>query len=70
MKKVGTQLMVYIGILVLIVCGGIGLMGSMTAKQALVENTESILPDKANDGAKLVAEEIRGNLNIAATLAR
>lgn len=69
MKRVSTQFMVYFTVLLLLVCGSLGLVAYRSSSAALVGNIETELPAKAEDGAKLVASQMQARLNTVTTLA-
>lgn len=68
-KSVAAQFIVYISVLLLIVCGALGIVAYRTSSAALVNTIENELPAKAEDGAKLVASKIQNRLDVVTTLA-
>ncbi|MEA1960178.1 MAG: methyl-accepting chemotaxis protein [Bacillota bacterium] len=69
MKKIGTRLMIYYGLMVLVVCCVQGIFGYHNASSSLLATIHENLPIRAEDGAKLVARDIQAQLDILDTLA-
>lgn len=69
MKSLGNRLMIYFCIIVLFICGGLGIISYNTAAKALVTTVEETLPGKAEDAAKLVKQEIDAQIQLLETVA-
>lgn len=68
-KSVTTQFMIYIAVTLIIICGGVGLIAENTASNALFSSVEQQLPDKAKDGADIVASKVETRLEAVAAIA-
>jgi methyl-accepting chemotaxis protein len=68
-KSVTAQFVVYIAVLLIAICGSLGLIANTTASNALINSIEQQLPSKANDGANIVASRIEARLESVVTLA-
>jgi len=68
-KSVTTQFMIYIAVTLIIICGGVGLIVENTASNALFSSVEQQLPDKAKDGADIVASKVETRLEAVAAIA-
>ncbi|MBC2724235.1 methyl-accepting chemotaxis protein [Desulfosporosinus sp.] len=69
MKSIKVKIVVYIGILLFIVCGGLGLVSYITAANAIQEQAEKTLPQLATEGARVVSERINSVLDTLETVA-
>lgn len=68
-KSIATQLIIYIMALLILIGGGLGVVSSITASNALLKDIEQQLPSKAEDGAKLVSSKVEARLEAIATIA-
>lgn len=59
MKTLANRLMLYFGIMIVVVCLGLGIVSLNFATKSLNSMVESTLPDKALDGAKILARGIK-----------
>jgi hypothetical protein len=50
-KSVTAQFIVYIAVLLIVICGSLGLIANATSSNALINSIEQQLPAKAEDGA-------------------
>ncbi len=69
MRSVRAQLTVYVVILVLLVCGGLGWISYSLASQTILENINTQVSTKAEDAAQAVADEVSKQLAVIETLA-
>lgn len=59
----------FISVLLILVCGSLGFLASNTASNALMDNIEQQITNKAADGAKLVASLVEARLVAVETIA-
>ncbi|WP_291350530.1 methyl-accepting chemotaxis protein [Desulfosporosinus sp.] len=67
------KIVLYIGVLLLIVCGGLGAISYVTAANAITVQVEQALPELAGQGAKVVTERMNallGTLEVVANMNR
>lgn len=64
MKSIANRLMIYFGILIVLVCGGLGLISISFSTNTVNEIIEEKLSEHASDGAKLVASEVESRLHV------
>ena len=69
-KSVTAQFIVYIAVLLIVICGSLGLIANATSSNALINSIEQQLPAKAEDGANLVASRIDARLESIITLTK
>jgi methyl-accepting chemotaxis protein len=69
-KSVTSQFVVYIAVLLIVICGSLGLIVNTTSSNALINSIEQQLPAKAEDGANLVASRIDARLESIITLTK
>ena len=69
-KSVTSQFVVYIAVLLIVICGSLGLIANATSSNALINSIEQQLPAKAEDGARLVASRIDARLESIITLTK
>jgi methyl-accepting chemotaxis protein len=67
--SVTAQFVVYISVLLIVICGSLGFIANTTASNALLSSIEQQLPNKAIDGAKVVASQVEARLESVVTLA-
>lgn len=60
MKSIKTQMVVYIGAILLFVCAGLGIISYVTASNAIKSQVNDTLPQVARQGANVVIERING----------
>ncbi len=70
MKSIKTKMMVLLGVLLLIVCSGMGLISFYFSSKALVSNTEEIFPQMATDAASLIESKIEGSFALLGVIAK
>jgi methyl-accepting chemotaxis protein len=68
-KSVTARFVVYISVLLIVICGSLGFIANTTATNALINSIEQELPNKAVDGAKVVASQVEARLESVVTLA-
>jgi methyl-accepting chemotaxis protein len=69
MKSIKIKMVVYIGVLLLFVCGGLGLISYITAANAMTAQVNETLPQMASQGGNVVAERMNaliGTLEVMA----
>ena len=69
MKSIRTKLVIYFSVLILAICSSLSFIAYTRASEALIHQVEEVLPAKAQDVAKTVAEINEGHLKSLATLA-
>ncbi len=69
MKSIRTKLIIYFSILILAICSGLSFIAYDRASDAIIQQIEGILPEKAEDVAKTVAGINEGHLKSLTTLA-
>jgi methyl-accepting chemotaxis protein len=69
-KSVTAKFIVYIAVLLIVICGSLGLIANATSSNALINSIEQQLPAKAEDGARLVASRIDTRLKSIITLTK
>ena len=69
MRSIRTQLTVYVVILVLLVCSGLGFLSYGLSSKAMMETIETQVTTKATDAGQAVADEVIKQLAIMETLA-
>lgn len=62
-------MVMFISVLLILVCGSLGVLASIAASDALKQNVEQQITAKAEDGAKLVASSVKARLEAVATIA-
>lgn len=62
MKSIKTKLVVFMGILLIVVCTGLGISSYITSSRALISNVEEVLPQVAQEAARVVESRIEGHL--------
>ena len=67
--SVTARFVVYISVLLIVICGSLGFIANTTATNALINSIEQELPNKAVDGAKVVASQVEARLESVVTLA-
>lgn len=68
MKSIANRLMIYFGILIVLVCGGLGMVSIYFSSGTVNTLVEANLSTKADDNAKLVAREVRAHLQVLNTI--
>jgi len=63
MKSLKNKMILYIGVLLLFVCGGLGLISYITAATAITAQVEENLPQLANEGAKVISARLTSQLS-------
>ncbi|MDD4802444.1 MAG: methyl-accepting chemotaxis protein [Syntrophomonas sp.] len=69
MKSISSRLMVYFSLTLLLVCGGLGIFAYSTASKALSTSINDNLSNRAEDAAKLIAEDLSGRLDTLGAIA-
>lgn len=69
MKSIANRLMVYFGGLILIVCLGLGVLGTHFAYTNATKMISSQLLGRANDSSKLVAKDVQSDVQLMKTIA-
>ena len=62
-KSIKAKMIVYLGVLMIAVCVGMGIMSYMIASKAIVANTNEVLPKMATEAAKVLESRINGEFN-------
>ncbi|SHI20101.1 methyl-accepting chemotaxis protein [Desulfosporosinus lacus] len=62
MKSIKIKMVVYIGVLLLFVCGGLGLISYIDGAKAITAQIEQNLPELAGEGARVVSERMKAVL--------
>jgi len=69
MSSIKTKLIAYFGVLLLLVCTGLGIISYYMASKSLISNVEDVLPQFANSAAQIVESRIEGELKTLETVA-
>lgn len=69
MKSIGSRLTLYISMVVLFFCAGLGFISYFYASKALMANIEQSVVAKAQDATKLVASELDNHLSVMESIA-
>ncbi|ABI69453.1 methyl-accepting chemotaxis protein [Syntrophomonas wolfei] len=69
MKSIGSRLTLYISMVVLFFCAGLGFISYFYASKALMANIEQSVVAKAQDATKLVGSELDNHLSVMETIA-
>jgi len=69
MKSIGNRLMLYFGILLVLVCGCLGLISIVFSTNTVNSLIEQNMCTKANDNSVLVTREVKAQLGILSTIA-
>ncbi len=69
MKSIRAQLTIYVAIILLVVCTGLGFISYNMASKTMLETIEDSILNKAEDAALAVADQVQMNLGIMETLA-
>ncbi|SDG27637.1 methyl-accepting chemotaxis protein [Desulfosporosinus hippei] len=69
MRSIKLKMVVYIGALLLFVCGGLGLISDIAASKAIADQVDQNLPLLANEGAKVVSARMNAVLDNLETVA-
>ncbi|MEA1961725.1 MAG: methyl-accepting chemotaxis protein [Bacillota bacterium] len=69
MKTVGGKLMVIFSLILLLVCGSLGMLSYSNAKTSVTELVQDELPSKARVGAIGVSSAVKGKLDVLETIA-
>ncbi|SFG12707.1 Cache domain-containing protein [Desulfotomaculum arcticum] len=64
MKSIKHKLILYIAIILLLVCGGLGVIAYQNAAKSLIANAEETLPVLAVEGSKIVENKLDGQLSV------
>ncbi|WP_125154737.1 methyl-accepting chemotaxis protein [Clostridium rectalis] len=64
MKSLRGKLLLSFGILISVICIGIGVITYTVASKILIDNVETVLPQVANQGAKILKARVDSQLNI------
>ncbi|SET37018.1 methyl-accepting chemotaxis protein [Natronincola peptidivorans] len=70
MKKIGTKLIVIFSGLLLVVSAALGGIAYQTSANALLQEVERALPEKAYDAGKLVERSIQANIDVLDTMTK
>ncbi|WP_061213508.1 methyl-accepting chemotaxis protein [Syntrophomonas wolfei] len=69
MKSIGSRLTLYISMVVLFFCAGLGFISYFYASKALMANIEQSVAAKAQDATRLVGSELDNHLSVMETIA-
>jgi len=69
MKSIKTKVIVFVGVLLFIVCSGLGGIAYNTSSNALLDNTNATLKQMAEEASKVVSERIESQLNTLEAIA-
>lgn len=69
MKSIGSRLMVFFSLTLLLVCGGLGLIAYNTSSNALSSSIEENLSARADDAAKLISRGLNARIETLVTIA-
>ncbi|KUG03214.1 methyl-accepting chemotaxis protein [hydrocarbon metagenome] len=69
MKSIRTQLTLYVVLILVVVCAGLGLISYNLAYNSMVENIEAQVSTKAVDAAQMVSDAVSKELAVIETLA-
>lgn len=69
MKSIKTKIVVYLGVLLLLVCAGLGILSYITAASALTEDSEEALARIADTAAKVIESRTIDQLNSLSIIA-
>lgn len=69
MKSISTRLVINVSLVLLLVCGALGIVAYYYASNSLVSTVEENLPGKAQDGAKIVTRGLQAQMDAIETLA-
>lgn len=69
MKSIRTKLIIYFSVLILAICSGLSFVAYDHASEAIIQQVETVLPEKAEDVAKTIAEINGGYLKSLSILA-
>lgn len=69
MKSIKTKLMVFMGVLLVVVCSGLGIISYYVSSNALIKNVNDILPRMAQESARTVQSRVEGQLNALGAVA-
>ncbi|GAB6180401.1 methyl-accepting chemotaxis protein [Desulfotomaculum defluvii] len=69
MKSIKIKMMVFIGSLFLIICGGLGLIAYQTASKALISTTEEVLPMIAKEASDIIEARLSEKFSALETVA-
>ena len=70
MKSIGSRLTLYISLIVLFFCAGLGFISYYYSSKAMMANIEQNVVAKTQDATKLVASELEKHLLVMETIAR
>lgn len=62
-------MIVFFGALLIIICSGLGIVSYITASKALTDNTKQVMPQMADEAAKIVEERLNSILTSLETIA-
>ncbi|MGB7604761.1 MAG: methyl-accepting chemotaxis protein [Lutisporaceae bacterium] len=69
MKSIKAKIVVYLGILLLFVCAGLGVISNVTASKALVTNVSETLPQLAVQASRVVSNRIDEQFSLLEVMA-
>lgn len=69
MRSIGSKLMALIGVIILVVCGGLGIIAYVTASRTVVNIINETIQQSAEEGSKLVAEKVQAELTLLGSIA-
>ncbi|MEN6324859.1 MAG: methyl-accepting chemotaxis protein [Syntrophomonas sp.] len=69
MKSIANRLMLYFGILIVLICGGLGLTSIIYSSDTINNIMQDKLSGNATDGAKLIANNIEAELRVMKKIA-
>lgn len=69
MKTIANRLMIYFGIIIILVCGGLGITSIMISSQIVHSTVTDKMATQADNGAKLLDKGIKADLKVMDTIA-